>query len=115
MYAFLVMRVWRDALRLLPPADARAVTRSTFVEMWHLAGHHRDHERRETTAWILSIAARHIEDRPTAMDGGKPLQCAYDHHTHNELISLLGTGRATIRMAPRPSRASSTLLHDDRP
>jgi hypothetical protein len=100
VYAFLAMRVWREALRLLPPADARAVTRSTFVEMWHLAGHHLDHEGRETAAWILSIAARHIEDRPPTTNGGQPLQCAYDHHTRNELISLLGTGEATIRTAP---------------
>jgi hypothetical protein len=31
LYAFLAMRVWRDAIRVLPhPADARAVTRSTL-------------------------------------------------------------------------------------
>ncbi|WP_412749860.1 hypothetical protein [Krasilnikovia sp. M28-CT-15] len=100
VYAFLVMRVWRDALRLLPSADARAVTRSTFVEMWHLAGHHRDHEGRGTAAWIRSIAARHIEDRPPTTNGGQPLQCAFDHHTLRELISLLGPGRGTIRTAP---------------
>jgi hypothetical protein len=100
VYGFLVMRVWRHALRLLPPADARAVTRSTFVEMWHLAGHHRDHKARDSAAWIMSIAARHIEDRPPTTNGGQPLQCAYDHHTHRELISLLGTGSATIRTAP---------------
>jgi DNA-directed RNA polymerase specialized sigma24 family protein len=100
VYAFLVMRVWRDSLRLLPPADARAVTRSTFVEIWHLARHHLDHDERTLCAWVQEIVARYIEDRCRTANGARPLQRAYDHHTHRELISLLGTGEATIRTAP---------------
>jgi DNA-directed RNA polymerase specialized sigma24 family protein len=97
VYAFLVMRVWCDALRLLPPADARAVTRSTFVEIWHLARHHLDHDECTPRAWVQEIIARYIEDRCRTANGARPLQRAYDHHTHRELISLLGTGEATIR------------------
>jgi DNA-directed RNA polymerase specialized sigma24 family protein len=97
VYAFLAMHVWRDAVRLLPPVDARAVTRSTFVEIWHLAGHHLDHEGRETFAWILSITARHTGDRIRST-GGQRLHCnGYDHHTHRELVALLGNGHTTIR------------------
>ncbi|MCW6003457.1 hypothetical protein K1W54_02500 [Micromonospora sp. CPCC 205371] len=100
VYAFLVMGVWRDAIRLLPPVDARAVTRSTFVEIWHLAGHHLDQDRHQTYAWILSINARHVEERARSV-GVQPLHCdGYDNHTHRELIALLGTGKATIRTAP---------------
>jgi DNA-directed RNA polymerase specialized sigma24 family protein len=100
LYAFLAMRVWRDAIRLLPPVDARAVTRSTFVEIWHLAGHHLDHEGRETRAWILSIAARHAEDRIRAA-GGQSFPCDdHDDHTQRELAAMLGSGHATIRTAP---------------
>jgi DNA-directed RNA polymerase specialized sigma24 family protein len=100
VYAFLALRVWRDAIRLLPPVDARAVTRSTFVEIWHLAGHHLDHEGSETFAWIAAITSRHIGDRIRAT-AGRRLDCTgYDHHTHRELVALLGNGDATIRTAP---------------
>jgi DNA-directed RNA polymerase specialized sigma24 family protein len=108
VYAFLAMQVWRDAIRLLPPADARAVTRSTFVEIWHLAGHHLDHERRETFAWISTITARHTGDRIRST-GGQRLDCnGYDHHTHRELVALLGNGHTTIRTA----RATFTRVAD---
>ena len=96
LYAFQAMRVWRDAIRLVPPIDARAVTRSTFVEIWHLAGHHLDHEACETAAWIVSITAHHIDERLRAGDGWSP----HDQHTRCELVTLLGNGQATIRTAP---------------
>lgn len=99
LYAFLAMRVWRDAIRLLP-IDARAVTRSTFVEIWHLAGHHLDHEGRETSAWIRSITARHVNDRIRSTGGQSLHRDDYDQHTHRELAALLGKGHATIRTAP---------------
>jgi len=100
LYAFQAMRVWRDAIRLLPPTDARAVTRSTFVEIWHLAGHHLDDEACETCAWIVSITARHIDERLRAGDGGSRRGDGHDQHTRCELVTLLGNGRATIRTAP---------------
>jgi DNA-directed RNA polymerase specialized sigma24 family protein len=100
LYAFQAMRVWRDAIRLVPPVEARAVTRSTFVEIWHLAGHHLDHEACETCAWIVSITARHVDDRIRTADKQSPHDDGHDQHTHYELITLLGNGRATIRTAP---------------
>jgi hypothetical protein len=33
--------------------------------------------------------------------GGQRLDCnGYDHHTHRELVALLGNGHTTIRTAP---------------
>jgi DNA-directed RNA polymerase specialized sigma24 family protein len=100
LYAFLAMRVWHDAIRLLPPVDARAVTRSTFVEIWHLAGHHRDHRAPETRAWILKITARRIDDRIRFAGAQCLHRDGHDRHTHRELATLLGNGQSTIRTAP---------------
>jgi DNA-directed RNA polymerase specialized sigma24 family protein len=101
LYAFLAMRVWRDAARALPnPADARAVTRATFVEVWQLAGHHLDQEWVDIRAWIAAITARRAEDRLRRPDGRSPLAGAYDRHVHCELIAALGAGHATIRTGP---------------
>ena len=100
LYAFLAMRVWRDAVRALPhPVDARAVTRSTFVEVWHLAGHHLDDAGPDTRAWIAAITARHVDDRLRTIDAPCLLGGDYDRHTHRELAALLGAGQATIRTA----------------
>jgi hypothetical protein len=64
LYTFLVMRVWRAASRSLPhPVDSQAVTRSTFVEVWHLARHHLDDSGLDTDAWIAAITARHVDER----------------------------------------------------
>jgi hypothetical protein len=39
LYAFMAMRVWHAVTETpLGPADAVGVTRSTFVEVWYLAG-----------------------------------------------------------------------------
>jgi DNA-directed RNA polymerase specialized sigma24 family protein len=101
LYALLAMAVWRDAVRALPyPVDARAVTRSTFVEVWHLAGHHVDHSRTRSRTWIAAITARQIDDRLCAADTPHPLRGDYDRHVHRELAALLGPGPATIRTGP---------------
>lgn len=108
LYAFLAMRVWRDAIRALPhPVDARAVTRSTFVEVWHLAAHHVDHSRIDTRTWIATIVARRVDDRIRALDTPRSLLGDYDRHVHNELAALLGAGHATIRIS------SATFVHVD--
>ena len=100
LYAFLAMRVWRDAIRVLPPSDARAATRSTFVEIWHLAGQHPGHDAGETCTWIPAITARHVEDRIRSIGGQSFHRDSYDRHTQCELVALLGTGQATVRIAP---------------
>ena len=100
LYTMLALRLWRCAVAQLPPADARAVTRSTFVEIWHLAGHHPDREGHETWAWILSIVARRVDDRTRSGDG-QPLDGnGHDQHTRLELTALLGNGNPPIRTAP---------------
>lgn len=88
VYAFLALQVWRDAIRLLPHLDARAVTRSTFVEMWHLADHHLDHEGRETFAWIAAITARHTR-RPCGD------QATSTRHSHRPGRRRIQTRRGT--------------------
>jgi DNA-directed RNA polymerase specialized sigma24 family protein len=93
LYGLLAMRVWRHALRALShPVDARAVTRSTFVEVWHLAGHHGDHSRQDIRSWIATITARHVDSRLRAVDTPCLLGDYYDRHTHLELAALLGAG-----------------------
>lgn len=101
LYAFLSTQVWHDAVQALPPVDAKAVMRSTFVEVWHLAGHHADPGGpRETRDWVRSITARHIADR-IRLTAGRPCHDdSYDRHTQRELAAMLGEGRATIRTAP---------------
>lgn len=92
-YALLAAGVWRDAIRMLPPADARAATRSTFIEIWHLAGHHLDHHDEEIRTWVLGVTAGHIDDRVRSADGQVAYRSSYDQHTHGELVALLGIGR----------------------
>lgn len=101
LYAFLAMPVWREAVRSLPcPADARAVTRSTFVEVWHLAEYHTDHSRNDTRAWIAAITAGRVGDRLRVPNAPDTILADYDRHVHRELVALLGAGRATIRTGP---------------
>lgn len=109
LYAFLARRVWRDAIRAMPyPVDARAVTRSTFVEVWHLAGHHLDDAGLDTRTWIAAITARRVDDRLRASLTPCLLRDDYDRHTHRELAALLGAGPATIRTG----RATFTRVDD---
>jgi DNA-directed RNA polymerase specialized sigma24 family protein len=92
LYGLLAPRVWGEAVRLLPPGEARAVTRSTFVEVWHLARHHLDDGTGEVRAWVVAITARRVDDR--IRSAGEPARhrAGYDHHTHCELVALLGPG-----------------------
>jgi hypothetical protein len=101
LYAFRVMGVWHDAIRALPrPADARAVTRATFVEVWYLARHHVEHSHDDAYAWIAAITARHVGERRRAPAASGGFLGDYDRHVHRELASLLGAGHATIRTGP---------------
>jgi len=117
LYAFMATRVWhRVSGTPLGPANAGAVTRSTFVEVWHLAG---SAERYDARDWIAAIADRRVNDRLRIIDAGgrsaadpdqrgiasdshhEPSMVAdHDTHTHRELASLLGAGGATIRTSP---------------
>jgi hypothetical protein len=68
------------------------VTRSTFVEIWHLARHHLDDETAEVRAWVVAITARRADDRIRSGGEPSPHSAGYDHHTHCELVALLGVG-----------------------
>jgi NADPH:quinone reductase-like Zn-dependent oxidoreductase len=60
----------RTAVARLGPTRAQIVTRSTFVEVWHLAGHHLEDNDLETDAWIATITVDHVEER--LLSAGRP-------------------------------------------
>jgi DNA-directed RNA polymerase specialized sigma24 family protein len=112
LYAFLAVRVWHTAARALPhPGDALAVTRSTFLEMWHTAGGAGRYNARD---WIEAITAGRVAERRrvlsahdhrgssagTAGLSGLADLIDQDDSTDRELANVLGAGRATIRVAP---------------
>jgi|tagenome__1003787_1003787.scaffolds.fasta_scaffold20970181_4 DNA-directed RNA polymerase specialized sigma24 family protein len=117
LYAFMAMRVWRSAIAApLGHAGAVAVTQSTFVEVWHLAGAAARYDARD---WIAAISTRRANDRLRAVDadsrdGVRPVQHLataqrlthaltvgdYDTHIHPELTALLGNGRSMVRTSP---------------
>jgi len=95
LYALLALPIWRDAIRALPrPLDARAVMRSTLVEVWHMARHHVDEAGVDSRTWIAAITARRASDRRRGPDTTCPLRDDHDGHTVRELTALLG-GRPT--------------------
>jgi DNA-directed RNA polymerase specialized sigma24 family protein len=101
LYGLLARWVWRDAVRALPcPPDARAVTRSTFVEVWHMAGHHVDEPGVDSRTWIAAIVARRANDRLRATGTTCPLHDDHDGHTRRELSALLGHRRWPARHRP---------------
>ena len=90
LYASLAMHVWRDVNRTLPqPVDSQAVTRSTFVEVWHLARYHLADGGTDTAAWIAAITAQKVKDRL----GAGPARSDYDRHIYREFAAIVGTRR----------------------
>jgi DNA-directed RNA polymerase specialized sigma24 family protein len=90
--------VWRAAVLALPrPLDARAVTRATFLEVWHLARHHVNDPPADASVWITAIAMRRIGERLRTLGTPHTLLDDYDRHVHCELAELL---------APEPSSTS---------
>ena len=95
LYALLAMRVWRDASRLLPSAtDSQAVTRSTFVEVWHLSSHHLHDTGLDARAWIAAITAHHVDERLRSTDRSSLVRQDYDRHTYREFAAMIGGGEA---------------------
>jgi hypothetical protein len=95
------MRVWREASRLLPhPVDSQAVTRSTFVEVWHLAGYHLDDSALETDAWIAAITVHHVDERLRSVGTPSLVRDDYDRHTYREFAAMIGGGGARSRPEP---------------
>jgi DNA-directed RNA polymerase specialized sigma24 family protein len=111
LYAFMAMRVWQiAAMAPLGLADADAVTRSTFVEVWHSAGAGTRYDARD---WMATVTTGRVNDRLRIIDAndryrvcpaepcvGADRQIDYDAHVHHELTGLLGAGGATIRTGP---------------
>src|SRR5688500_6155596 len=90
LYAVLAMRVWRDSVRVLSdPVDARAVTRSTFVEVWHMAGRQVDNPTTDTRGWVSAISAHRIDERLHTRETPHRFLGAHDRHIHCELAGLL--------------------------
>jgi hypothetical protein len=117
LYAFMAMRVWHAISQApLGAAGAVAVTRSTFVEVWHSAGTAARYDARD---WIAAISTRRVNDRLRTINANgrhgvhlaqhyataaghnrPPTVDDYDNRIHRELAALLGGGRATIRTSP---------------
>jgi len=112
LYAFLAVRVWHTAADAFPaPRQALAITRSTFLDIWHTADTAAQYDARD---WIEGIAAFRVRERQRLLDGdaltgatvGGRLRelSAYradrDERTHRELAGLLGPGPAIIRVSP---------------
>ena len=105
LYAFLAMRVWREASRSMPdPADSRAITRSTFVEVWHLARHHLDDGELHSDAWIAAITAYKIEERLSASGAPSLVREEFDRHTYREFAAMIGAGRTPAELTAGDSR-----------
>jgi hypothetical protein len=99
LFAFLALPIWDATLRVLPdPPDARAVTGSVFVEVWHLA---RRRPGGDARTWLAAVTARRIADRLRAAGASCSLGTDHDHHVRLELAALLGTRPAIIRTGPR--------------
>jgi DNA-directed RNA polymerase specialized sigma24 family protein len=91
LVTFLTPRVRTAAAEALPHQDdVSAVTRSTFVEVWHMAGHHLRDPGTGTSTWVLMIAGRHRDDRLRACGTPPVLGDAHDGHTFCELSALTG-------------------------
>jgi RNA polymerase sigma-70 factor (ECF subfamily) len=117
LYAFMATRVLDSAVEArLSPNNAVAVTRSTFVEVWQLAGAASRYDARD---WIAALGTRGVNDRLRTIDANgrhgarldqpyvtadpknqPPTAGDYDTRIHRELIDLLGAGGATIRISP---------------
>ena len=116
LYAFMAMRVWHIVAGTpMGPTDGAAVTRSTFVEVWHSARAAPYYDARD---WMARITSGRVNDRLRLIDGNgrhgdhpaepdvgadgqqQPALVDYDAHVHRELTVLLGAGAATIRTGP---------------
>jgi DNA-directed RNA polymerase specialized sigma24 family protein len=112
LYAFQAMSVWRTAVRrLLNPDDAAAVTRSTFVEVWHLARHRSTDAGGDARAWLTAIAAGRVDDRIRIRNDSGTAVGDYDAHVQRELRDLLGRGHAVVRTAPHTYITIDDLDH----
>jgi DNA-directed RNA polymerase specialized sigma24 family protein len=106
LYTLLALPVWRDAIRTLPrPLDAQAVTRSTFVEVWHMAGHHLDDAGTDSRTWIAAITARRAIDRLPTGGTTRRLRDDHDGHTLRELTALLGRRPRDVRVSQAAASA----------
>ena len=113
LYAFMAVRVWHIVTKApLGPADAVAVARSTFVEVWHSARAATHYDARD---WMATVTTGCVNDRLRIIDANgrhwvhpdgpgvdadrqqQRTVVDYDAHVHRELTALLGAGGATIR------------------
>ena len=66
LYAFMAMRVWHVVTEArLCPADAVAVARSTFVEVWHSARAATHYDARD---WMATVTTGRVNDRLRIID-----------------------------------------------
>lgn len=105
LYTTFSKRVRQSAMLVLPqPRHALAVTRATFLEVWHLAGHHVNQPSVRLGVWITAITTCHISERIRALEGPHMLLDDYDRHVHCELAVLLSSTRGGSRCRRRLPR-----------
>jgi hypothetical protein len=101
LYAFLAAQVWHAAATALPDqTHVPAVTRSTFLELWHTSRNHSYRDGTDVRDWISAIMARQLDDRLRTLASPNAFFGEYDRHVRRELEAVLGTGRAVIRLGP---------------
>ena len=109
LYGVLAMRVWRQVSRSLPhPVDSQIVTRSTFVEVWHLAKFHLDDSEPDTDAWIAAITGHHVEERLRSIGRPSVMRDDHDRHTYREFAAMIGADAARSSLAGDASPAGGT-------
>jgi DNA-directed RNA polymerase specialized sigma24 family protein len=107
LYALLARPVWRDAIQTVPhPIDARAVMRSTFLEVWHMARYHVGAADVDSRPWIAAVTARRAADRRRGENTATPLRDDHDGHTRRELAALLGRRPHNDRVGTRTGAAT---------
>jgi len=105
LYALLSRRIWRAAVKALScPVDARAATRSTFVEVWRMARYHTNEPVSDLHEWVAAVAAGQIGDRLRTLDAPRAFLHDYDRHVHCELTELLGPRLSNAAKRPRNLR-----------
>jgi DNA-directed RNA polymerase specialized sigma24 family protein len=107
LYALLSRRVWHAAVEALPcPVHARAVTRSTFVEVWHMARHHINDPVTDLHGWVAAVTAGQIGARLRTLDTPRASLDDYDSHVRRELAELLTPAPSNARNRSRTLRPS---------
>lgn len=109
LYTTFSKPVLQSAMLALPqPRHAQAVTRATFLEVWHLAGHQANQPPVRLRAWITAVTTRRTSERIRTLENPHMLLDDYDRHVRCELAVLLSPAQPAYRTGPNPLSRSTT-------